>query len=58
MLVASLRAQLDPAHATGKASAMLHFNLDRAVNRCTDFATFSLKMWVLEETFVQLNKYM
>ena len=33
VLVASLRAQLDPAHATGKASAMLHFNLDRAVNR-------------------------
>ena len=33
MLVASLRAQLDPAHATGKNSAMLHFNLDRVVNK-------------------------
>ena len=33
MLVASLRAQLDPAHATGKNSAMLHFNLERVVNK-------------------------
>ena len=33
VLVASLRAQLDPAHATGKLSAMLHFNVDRVVNR-------------------------
>ena len=33
VLVASLRAQLDPAHATGKHSAMLHFNVDRVVNK-------------------------
>lgn len=33
VLVASLRAQLDPAHATGKNSAMLHFNLERVINK-------------------------